>query len=235
LPEDEQSRAIVPVQGTTDTIKWTTWTDSEVITDWPTVNDNVFEAALPKRSAERLLRGVAWAVAGLVVLTLIVSLLSFGVARWRQRAPKSNAIPAIPAQKRVAWQKVMAQKAFQLARSQAKAQGRSLSANEKQLAAQKAVLQTVNAGGPDYANFAAAKSAGVVNSTLWNLAFDGAVRGGTLPPVVHQASVAKSRAVPRRRIRVARTSRRRTPEKQAVILGRGPVREDTNSIIVIRD
>lgn len=226
-----------PVPDATNSMKWAVWTESQPTTDWPAEAVDIFENPAPARPVERLMRGTAWAVAGLVALLLIVSLFSLALSRLRQPAVTRSALPKISMQKRLSWHKVMEQNAFDLARWQAKNKGRTLSANEKQGAAQKSLLQTVNAGGPDYASFSAAKTAGALDNTLWTLALKGATKGGTLPPPVVRRATTTARRVSVRRTRVARLSPRRTPETQpqAVILGRGPVRENSRAIIVIRD
>ena len=82
-----------------------------------------------------------------------------------------------------------------------------------------------------------AKMAGVVDSKLWNLALNSTLRGGTLPAqkTMRRARVIASRIALRPRVRMARRIRRPARQKQAVILGRGPVHEDRASIILIGD
>ncbi len=219
----------------TNAMKWTVWTENDAGSDWPAEAAEVFQPVETSRNAERALRGFALFIVGLTGLVLLASLFSFGVSRLRRPLPLSSALPKISTQQRARWQNAITQNAFEFARLQAKSQGHSLSANEKQSAAQKAILQTVNAGGPDYSNFAAAKTAGAVNNTLWNLASQGAARGGTLPIRAAHRVAARTYSAPVRHTRVAHTKRRPAPQRHAVILGRGPVREDTSSIIVIRD
>ena len=153
-----------------DTMKWSAWTESEVVSDRSSESDGNFGTAVPMRRAERLLNGVAWAVAALTALLLIVSLLSFGMARLRRPAPIAKATAIISASKSTA----------------------------------KSNTQSV-----------------------------------TLPaPIVRRVAVSKiskTRSAPKFRAKMARVTQRRAPEPQAIILGRGPVREDTRSIILIHD
>jgi hypothetical protein len=221
-------------QGATNTMKWTTWAEADPTGDWPAEAVEVFATTAPARRGERLMRGAAYAVGGLVASLLLAGLLLSSVARWRRSTLPPTAVVAISMQQRLAWQKVVAQNAFDLARSQARAKGHSLSAIEKHGAAQKAVLQTVNTGGPDYRSLVSAKAAGAIDKKLWSLAISGASRGGNLPRVAVQHRAVTTVRSSARRVRVARTVRR-APEKQAVILGHGPVREATDSIILIHD
>lgn len=218
------------------TMKWSAWAEDETLHNWPTEAVEVFDAPTTARPREVLLRRVAYFVTGLTAF-LLMSLLCLSLTNWKRKTVVISTSPVISTQKRALWQNVVQQNAFKEARTQARLQKRSLSIHEKQGAAKKAVLETINTAGPDYVNFAAAKKAGAVNSNLWTLAWSGAIRGGELPRAVARRTpiYTTTRHALTRRVRVARAVRRSVPQKQAVILGRGPVRENTNSIILIRD
>lgn len=217
-------------------MKWSAWAEDETLNNWPAESVEVFDAPTTARPKEVLLRHIAYFVTGLTVF-LLLSLLCLSVAHWKRKTVVVSAVPTVSTQKRASWQKVMRQNAFDEARTQARLQKRSLSAHEKQGAAQKALLETINTDGPDYANFAAAKKAGAVNGNLWALAWTGAIQGGELPraTATKKANYAAARRTPTRRVRVAHNARRSVSQKHAVILGRGEVRENTSSIILIRD
>jgi hypothetical protein len=220
--------------------KWAAWPSVDTPDSWSEQNEETAERATPtSSSSERWRRFMGWAALGSGVLLLFVPLLSSLFATVFPRpttpAPALTGSLKVSAQKRMLWQKAIVQNAFEMARWQAKRQNRNLNAGQRLNVAQKAVLLTVNTNGPDYENFAHAKTTGIVDGTLWNLALTHALRGGILPPrqTVRHTRVSMPRTV--RRVRVARSIRRRTPQKHAIILGRGPIREDSASIILIRD
>lgn len=222
--------------------KWAAWASVDIANSWPEEKEEAAErATFALSSTERRRRFIGWASLGLGVLLLFVPLLSslFGAVLSLQM-PSASALPVAPkisAQKRMLWRKAIVQNAFEMAHWQVKQQNRNLNAGQRLYLAQKAVLQTINTNGPDYESFAQAKTAGVVDSTLWNLALTHTGRGGILPQrqTVRHAHVNRSRTLKRQHMRVARSPRRRAPQSQVMILGRGPVREDRASIILIRD
>ena len=224
--------------------KWTAWPSVEGLNSRLDETDIITaEPALtPPRSKHRQ-RNAGFMTLGLGALLLIAPLLQSKFSRQsvfsRQLVSASamTGLAKVSMQKRMIWQKAVAHNAFEMARWQARRQKHNLNTHQRYALTQKAVLQTINTGGPDYENFSQAKTAGVVDSKLWNLAWSNILRGGTLPPqkTVRHTPIIAQRITKRPAVRVARRIRRRAPQKQAVILGRGPVREDSASIILIRD
>jgi hypothetical protein len=220
--------------------KWAAWPSVDIPDSWSEENGETAERATPApSSSERWRRLMGWAALGLGVLLLFVPLLSslFLTVFPRPTRPASALTGSlkVSAQKRMLWQKAIVQNAFEMARWQARQQNRNLNAGQRLHVAQKAVLLAINTNGPDYQNFAHAKTMGIVDGTLWNLALAHASRGGILPQrqTVRHARVSRPRTVSR--MRVARSVPRRKPQKHVMILGRGPIREDSASIILIRD
>jgi len=242
---------------TNNTTRWAAWPSVERFDSGSDKKAEVTEREVTERSAStplgfasrRRVAGLtAFALGALLLIApLLSSLLQFTLWPRPISASTMPALPTVSQQKQEAWQQVVGENAFQIARAQASQQKRNLNPRQSYALAQKAVLQTINAGGPDYENFAQAEMAGVVDSKLWNLAWNGTLRGGTLPgdtlrgdtlpsqKTMRRAGVIPSRVAPRPGVRMARRIRRPVPQKQAVILGRGPVREDKASIILIRD
>lgn len=168
-PQNQSSENTSAVPATND-MKWVAWTESAISAKGPTENVEVLKPRSPRyaaRSGERWLRGVAWAVGGLVGLLLIVSLL-FTFARARKPVAIKTALPKTTTMKRAARPKT--------------------------------------------------KALNVVSRNV---------------PLVRRASLAPRKTL--RRPKSTRVVRNQTSEGQAIILGRGPVREDTRSIIFIRD
>ena len=225
-----------------DATKWAAWPSAEVFNSWSEEKETGAEESastpLHSKSRRRMAGLAALALGGLLLIAPMLSfLLQFILSNRPLSASTMTPLPKVSQQKREAWQQIVGGNAFQIARAQARQQKRNLNIRQRQALAQKAVLQTINAGGPDYENFAQAKMAGVVDSRLWNLALSSTLRGGTLPSqkTMRRTRVIASRVAPRPRVRIARRIRRPARQKQAVILGRGPIREDRASIILIRD